>query len=758
MVTTGYLKTKEANMMLEENVTADTTVIGGGLAGVCAAIAAARLNHKVTLVQNRGVLGGNSSSEIRVWVAGATKHGVNRYARETGIMGELFVENQYRNPEGNPYLWDALLMEKVKEESNIRLFLNTEIMTVKMQDHQKIESISGFMSGSERLITFKSSHFIDCSGDGIVAFLAGAKFRLGRESRVEFNESLAPLHEDKTTLGSTLFFYTKDLGRPVKYVKPSFARDITKTSIIKNRIIKKEDNGCAYWWIEWGGELDVLHDNEKIRDELQAIVYGIWDYIKNSGNYDADNLTLEWIGSVPGKREYRRFEGDYTLKQTDIEEQVLFKDRIGFGGWSIDLHPASGVYNDSVGAQHSVPDGIYHIPYRILYSKNINNLFLAVRDVSTSHVAFGTVRVMATCAVMGQAAGTAAAIAVKHNANPRDVYLHYLKEYQQTLLREDGAILGIKNQDEHDLARQADITSTSTLTEINTYVANAEPYRLTKAAAFTIPVDPQVNQLDIFLSTEKATSLIVKWYSTGNPQNYIPDTLIGKQKIKIDKGFNGWQEVKVNYKPSHAQNLFVVIEKNEDCILYLGNQEFAGVLSYVNNPIAELNQPELHDYSRKSPLLYWTNQLINRRNFVFRVKQTNAFQPTKIINGYVRPYGGPNMWVTNFNGQPEAIELSWKGLQNMKQINLTFNDDVNEDIINLHHHRTYFDEVPELVKAFNLYYWKNGSWKRWWSVDQNRQRHLVKEFEQPIQTNKLKLELLQTNGSQQFSLFEVRVY
>lgn len=758
MVTTGYLKTKEANMMLEENVTADITVIGGGLAGVCAAIAAARLNHKVTLVQNRGVLGGNSSSEIRVWVAGATKHGVNRYARETGIMGELFVENQYRNPEGNPYLWDALLMEKVKEESKIRLFLNTEIMTVKMQDHQKIESITGFMSGSERLITFKSSHFIDCSGDGIVAFLAGAKFRLGRESRVEFNESLAPLHEDKTTLGSTLFFYTKDLGRPVKYVKPSFARDITKTSIIKNRIIKKEDSGCAYWWIEWGGELDVLHDNEKIRDELQAIVYGIWDYIKNSGNYDADNLTLEWIGSVPGKREYRRFEGDYTLKQTDIEEQVLFKDRIGFGGWSIDLHPASGVYNDSVGAQHSVPDGIYHIPYRILYSKNICNLFLAGRDVSTSHVAFGTVRVMATCAVMGQAAGTAAAIAVKHNANPRDVYLHYLKEYQQTLLREDGAILGIKNQDEHDLARQADITSTSTLTEINTYVANAEPYRLTKAAAFTIPVDPQVNQLDIFLSTEKATSLIVKWYSTGNPQNYIPDTLIGKQKIKIDKGFNGWQEVKVNYQPSHAQNLFVVIEKNEDCILYLGNQEFAGVLSYVNNPIAELNQPELHDYSRKSPLLYWTNQLINRRNFVFRVKQTNAFQPTKIINGYVRPYGGPNMWVTNFNGQPEAIELSWKGLQNIKQINLTFNDDVNEDIINLHHHRTYFDEVPELVKAFNLYYWEAGSWKRWWSVDQNRQRHLVKEFEQPIQTNKLKLELLQTNGSQQFSLFEVRVY
>ncbi|GAC45976.1 pyridine nucleotide-disulfide oxidoreductase [Pediococcus acidilactici NGRI 0510Q] len=745
-------------MMLEENVTADITVIGGGLAGVCAAIAAARLNHKVTLVQNRGVLGGNSSSEIRVWVAGATKHGVNRYARETGIMGELFVENQYRNPEGNPYLWDALLMEKVKEESNIRLFLNTEIMTVKMQDHQKIESITGFMSGSERLITFKSSHFIDCSGDGIVAFLAGAKFRLGRESRAEFNESLAPLHEDKTTLGSTLFFYTKDLGRPVKYVKPSFARDITKTSIIKNRIIKKEDNGCAYWWIEWGGELDVVHDNEKIRDELQAIVYGIWDYIKNSGNYDADNLTLEWIGSVPGKREYRRFEGDYTLKQTDIEEQVLFKDRIGFGGWSIDLHPASGVYNDSVGAQHSVPDGIYHIPYRILYSKNISNLFLAGRDVSTSHVAFGTVRVMATCAVMGQAAGTAAAIAVKHNANPRDVYLRYLKEYQQTLLREDGAILGIKNQDEHDLARQADITSTSTLTEINTYVANAEPYRLIKAAAFTIPVDPQVNQLDIFLTTEKATSLVVKWYSTGNPQNYIPDTLIGEQKIKIGKGFSGWQEVKVNYQPSRAQNLFVVIEKNENCTLYLGNQEFAGVLSYVNNPIAELSQPELHDYSRKSPLLYWTNQLINRRNFVFRVKQTNAFQPTKIINGYVRPYSGPNMWVTNFNGQPEAIELSWKGLQNIKQINLTFNDDVNEDIINLHHHRTYFDEVPELVKAFNLYYWEAGSWKRWWSVDQNRQRHLVKEFEQPIQTNKLKLELLQTNGSQQFSLFEVRVY
>lgn len=185
---------------------------------------------------------------------------------------------------------------------------------------------------------------------------------------------------------------------------PNFAKDITRTSIPQRRIIKAGDNGCAYWWIEFGGELDTVHDNERIRDELWSVIHGIWDHIKNSGEFDAANMTLEWVGSIPGKREYRRFLGDYVLHQGDILGQTEFADRVAFGGWSIDLHPPQGVYATEAGAKQLYADGIYHIPYRSLYSVNTENLLFAGRNISASHVAFGSTRVMATCATIGQAA------------------------------------------------------------------------------------------------------------------------------------------------------------------------------------------------------------------------------------------------------------------------------------------------------------------------------------------------------------------
>lgn len=282
----------------------DITVVGGGLSGICAAIAAARLGRKVALVHNRPVLGGNSSSEVRVWVCGATAHGTNRYARETGIMGELFVENQYRNPEGNPYLWDLVLLEAVRAEENITLLLNTDVHEVEAdgdEGERIIRSVTGWMMGSERKIRFESPIYLDCTGDGLIGFLAGARYRIGREARSEFNEEWAPEVADDITLGSTLLFYTKDAGRPVRFVPPSFAKDIAQTPIPIRRVIKSGDSGCHYWWIEWGGELDTVHDNERIRDELWSVIYGIWDYIKNSGQFDAETMTLEWVGSMPGK-------------------------------------------------------------------------------------------------------------------------------------------------------------------------------------------------------------------------------------------------------------------------------------------------------------------------------------------------------------------------------------------------------------------------------------------------------------------------
>lgn len=503
--------------MRSEIIKTEVTVIGGGLAGVCAAIAVARLGQRVSLVQNRPVLGGNSSSEVRVWVCGATGHGVNRYARETGIMGELFVENQYRNPDGNPYLWDLIVLEAVKAEKNIELFLNTDVHEVEATGSEvdrQIHSVTGWMMGSERKIRFESKMFLDCTGDGLVGFLAGAKFRIGREAHHEFKEDWAPEVADDITLGSTILFYTKDAGQLVKYIPPSFAKDISQTSIPVRRVMRSGDSGCHYWWIEWGGELDTVHENERIRDELWSVIYGIWDYIKNSGKFEADNMTLEWVGSLPGKREYRRFVGDYILNQNDIVAQEQFEDRVAFGGWSIDLHPPKGMYAEESGSKHFHADGTYHIPFRSLYSSNVNNLLFAGRNVSATHVAFGTTRVMATCAVMGEAAGTGAALSAMKGITPRELSQSHLAELQQTLIRQDASIIGIRNEDAGDLGRSAKAAASSMMRNVHIDDAS-KVYSLLNPVGITFPVTSELNKLSLLVDALANTEMTIEIHSTG---------------------------------------------------------------------------------------------------------------------------------------------------------------------------------------------------------------------------------------------------
>ncbi|MFE7430801.1 FAD-dependent oxidoreductase, partial [Streptomyces sp. NPDC057545] len=473
--------------MREEEVHYDIAVIGGGLAGTCAAIAAARLGRRVALVNNRPVLGGNASSEIRVWVCGATAHGVHRWARETGIMGELYTENQYRNPEGNPYYWDQVVLDAVRAEPGIDLYLNTDVREVDASgpdDAREVRSCTGWMMGSERRITFHARQFLDCTGDGLLGHLAGARYRIGREAHAEFGEPWAPEEGDEALLGSTILFHTKDLGRPVKFVPPASARDLTTTPILRNRVLRTGDNGCDYWWIEWGGELDTVHDNERIRDELQAVIMGIWDHIKNSGEFpDAENLTLEWVGSLPGKREYRRFIGDHVLTQQDILEQRQFDDRVAFGGWSVDLHPVQGMYADEPGARQRYADGIFHIPLRSLYSANVTNLLFAGRNISATHVAFGATRVMATCATLGEAAGTAAALCVAEDIGPRELAAKHPELVRRALLRQDASVIGLADDDPDNLARTARVSASSHLSRLAaepTPTAPGEPYPLTR--------------------------------------------------------------------------------------------------------------------------------------------------------------------------------------------------------------------------------------------------------------------------------------
>ncbi|HPC77554.1 MAG TPA: FAD-dependent oxidoreductase, partial [bacterium] len=437
----------------------DVIVIGGGIAGISASISAARLGCKVALVHNRPVLGGNFSSEIRVHITGASGGG-HMFARESGIVDEIVTEARFSSIFGRS-VWletaqDIVLLDMVKQEPGIELFLDAEAKEAIMEGSSRIRAIR--VESEKGSFTLSAPIFIDCSGDGVIAYSAGAEYRMGREGKEEFGESLAPDKPDGYVLGSSLMFTTKELDHPVKFSPPGWAYRFEDKDLPYRSHSPRELN---YWWIEYGGMLDTIKDNDRIKEELTKILFGVWDHIKNRGNHRAENFILDWIGQMVGKRESRRFIGDYILTQKDLEDGTLFPDRVAYGGWSIDLHPPAGIFDPGHPCeQYKLPDP-YSIPFRSLYSENIENLMFAGRNISASHVALGSTRVQGTCGVMGQAAGTAAYLCKKYDLMPRDIYKNHIKELQQLLLREDCYIIGIKNEDPEDIARISKVSASS---------------------------------------------------------------------------------------------------------------------------------------------------------------------------------------------------------------------------------------------------------------------------------------------------------
>ncbi|MCX6377594.1 MAG: FAD-dependent oxidoreductase, partial [Armatimonadetes bacterium] len=276
--------------------------------------------------------------------------------------------------------------------------------------------------------------FADCSGDAILAPLTGAEFRVGREARSEYGESIEPEVADKKTMGMTCLFQAYDFGKPQPFEPPSWAYDFPTEADLPNRHHGWLEMG--YWWVELGGENDSIHDTEKIRDELLKIVYGIWDHLKNHGDHGAANWVLDWVQFLPGKRESRRYTGDHVLTQNDVEAEGRFPDVVAYGGWTMDDHNPGGFrYKGPPTIFHPAPSP-YGIPYRCLCSKNVENLMFAGRCASMSHAAMSSTRVMGTASVMGQAVGTAAALVAKDGLTPPEIGKR-IGELQQALIRDD---------------------------------------------------------------------------------------------------------------------------------------------------------------------------------------------------------------------------------------------------------------------------------------------------------------------------------
>jgi hypothetical protein len=418
----------------------DVCVIGGGMAGLCAAIASARNGAKTALVHDRPVYGGNASSEVRMWICGA--HG--KHNKETGLLEEIQLENQYLNPSLNYSLWDSVLYGKAHFQPNLTPFLNCSVFDAQSEGDQ-ITQIKSWQLTSQTIHEISAKYFVDCSGDSILAALTKAEWRSGREARGEFNEDIEPEFADGKTMGNTLLIQLRRTDEAQPFTAPDWAYKFTRPEDLPHRM--RGVQGHNFWWIEVGGLDDTIRDAERIRDELMKIVYGVWDYIKNYApeRETAKDWAIEWIGSLPGKRENRRYVGDHILTQNDIRAGGEFEDIVAYGGWSMDDHHPAGIYYPGHPTIFHPAPSPYGIPYRSLYSRNLENLLFAGRNISVTHAALSSTRVMATCAVIGQASGTAAALCSKHNCAPRSLSSGpRLRELQRTLMNDDCWLPGLK--------------------------------------------------------------------------------------------------------------------------------------------------------------------------------------------------------------------------------------------------------------------------------------------------------------------------
>lgn len=470
----------------------DVVVIGGGLSGMCAAVASARMGANTCLIQDRSVYGGNCSSEVRMHIMGASCHWGKKNASETGLLLELLLENKLVNDTYNYSIWDGVMWGWIQKQENLDNFMNTTMETVH-SDGKNIESVDCYCMATEKRYNLSADIFIDCTGHGTLGYFAGAEYCIGTESKHVFKESIGPEKNNGKTMGNSIMFFARDTGHPVKFKKPDWAHTFddsffehryhgevstyhTPDAVVvldpdddydehEGKLVEKYDNCSGYWWIELGGDWDNIIDQaEDLRWELLKVVYGIWNHIKNGGEHGAENYDIVWFGTVAGVRESRRLIGDYILQEHDIvpETRTVPDDAVAYGGWPMDEHNPGGFY-----AKGEIPsmvynfDGLYSIPYGCYCSKNIDNLMMAGRDISASKVAMSSTRVMATCAIGGQAAGTAAAMASKVGLNPTEFGKKYIQDLRQQLLKDDCYIIGCKNEDKNDKALGAKVSATS---------------------------------------------------------------------------------------------------------------------------------------------------------------------------------------------------------------------------------------------------------------------------------------------------------
>ena len=424
----------------------DFVVVGGGISGMCAAVAAARLGCKVALINDRPLWGGSNSSETRVHLGGHIE--MEPYTN-LGNMIKEFGPLRGGNAKPAEYYEDDKKRAFLEAEENLTLYPSYRVFAVDSRNGH-INSVQAQHIETGEIVTFRAPIFSDCTGDGTVGYLAGADYTMGRESRADYGEPSAPEVADKMTMGSSVQWYSVEEKQESQFPIFEYGLEFNEESC--QRVMMGE------WTWETGMNYDQCKEFERIRDYGLMVVYSNWSFLKNrlEQNEKYRNRTLGWVAYIAGKRESRRLLGDHVLTENDLVNEVAYPDASFTTSWSIDLH-----YPDPQNSKHFPGEEFksicvhgatnpYAVPYRCLYSRNISNMFMAGRDISVSHIGLGTVRVMRTCGMMGEVVGMAASICHKQKALPRDVYTSHLDSLK-ALMEQGAGEQGLPNNQIYNL-------------------------------------------------------------------------------------------------------------------------------------------------------------------------------------------------------------------------------------------------------------------------------------------------------------------
>jgi hypothetical protein len=744
----------------------DVLVIGSGVSGYCAAIQAGREGCRTILVEKDEVLGGNSGPNLGVGITGADRHAA--YGTETGIIQELqeeaaWVRGFTQLSKGTvPYSIsrrNEAVVQHALESAGVTI-LKRHFAQSPIMDGNRITGVIAVDTAAFRTVEIRvAGVVIEASGDGHIGAMAGADFDVGSEAADEYAERSAPDERRSWVQGTSLVAIAHKTDHPVEYIPPPDTPEFVPrlwhgrmaTHVDHHRGEFAGDKTLKFMYMtEAGGDIDTISDDGEIYEELLKQLWAEWNHIKNGPHREeAEYWDLLWVSPKAGKRESRRFLGDVVLTQQDLEAGRRFADDIAYGGHDLDDHQSLGAAGSNIFG-HSIPP-MYGIPFRACYSRSIDNLLLAGRLISATHLAHSSTRVMRTGAAIGQAVGLAAALCCEHGLTPRDLHDQRISELQQTLLRRDGTILGEPVGADGDLARDADVKASSEVRFNDQQVEHMAPLVAT-AGNLLHDWPERITELQFYLKNDSPvdqTMALTVYHSRRDPGwttaaqygrqrwNDLADSafsVVTERTFVLPGGFDGWHTVQfdkpIKLEPrdpaSDADRIIVSLGENRSVWWGL-----------MRSPIEICDMVE---HSHHEP--HW--QQISAMASMRFTPEIPLGDASSVTNGYHRRFsrGPTNMWMSS-DPLPQNVTLTWKQPVEFNHVEITLDNLAAERSDNSWESGERV--MPTLAKTYELAALVDGEWVVLAQEECNIHRFRTHVFDS-VTTDQLRLTITENHG------------